>query len=338
MLQPSVSIDLAKIQHNARVLTSTCNANGIEVVGVVKACLGNPDVAGAMVAGGVSAIADSRLQNLERLLDVNSPRMMLRQPMTWEIPRAVEITDMCLVSEIETIKRLSATATALRKEYKVIVMVEAGDLREGVLPGDLLGFMRKALRFPWIRLGGIGSNVACLQGVSPTPAMLELLVESAADLRERLDIELPIVSGGNSSIWKLIEAGTAPPGVNQARLGEAILLGQETVDLDPIPHTYQDAIILEAEILEIKEKPTEQSDGLHKRVILAIGLQDICRGALTPLDIKAKSLRRSSDHLVVDVTESEHAYRIGDAMTFIPGYEAMLAAMTSPFIAKSYTS
>ncbi len=320
------------------MLTSTCNANGIEVVGVVKACLGNPDVAGAMVTGGVSAIADSRLQNLERLLDVDSPHMMLRQPMTWEIPRSVEITDMCLVSELETIKRLAATATALRKEYKVIVMVEAGDLREGVLPGNLFGFMREALRFPWIRLEGIGSNVACLQGISPTSAMLELLVESADDLRKRLDIELPIISGGNSSIWKLIEAGTVPPGVNQVRLGEAILLGQETVDLDPVPHTYQNAIVLEAEILEIKEKPVEQPDGLHNRAILAIGLQDICRGALRPLDIKAKILRRSSDHLVVDITESEHAYKIGDAMTFIPSYEAVLAAMTSPFVAKSYIS
>jgi len=324
------------------VITSTCNANGIEVVGVVKACLGNPAVARAMIAGGVSTVADSRLQNLERLLDIDVlrdvPRMMLRQPMTWEIPRTVEITDMCLVSELATIKRISHAASAIRKEYKVIVMVEAGDLREGVLPQDLFGFMREALRFSWIRFEGIGSNVACLQGVSPTPATLELLVKSAGDLRERLDTRLPVVSGGNSSIWKLIEAGAVPPGVNQVRLGEAILLGQETVDLDPIPHTFQDAIILEAEIVEIKEKPTQQPDGLRKRAILAIGSQDICRGALRTLDMKAKILRRSSDHLVVDVTESEHTYEIGDTISFIPSYEAMLAAMTSPFVAKSYSS
>jgi predicted amino acid racemase len=156
-------------------------------------------------------------------------------------------------------------------------------------------------------------------------------------LREHLGIELPVISGGNSSIWKLIETGKVPSGINQVRLGEAILLGQETIHLDPIPGTFQDAVVLTAEIIEIKEKPVSQHPhGVRKRAILAIGLQDMCRGALLPLDKKAQLLRRSSDHLVVDLTESKHSYKVGDAMAFIPGYEAMLTAMTSSFVVKEY--
>jgi len=336
-LQPSIKINLKKIEHNARTIASACNSLGIEVAGVVKATLGSIEVARAMVAGGVSMIADSRLQNLERLKSLGVPLMMLRQPMGWEASRMVELTEVCLVSELDAIRRLSIAATQIGTQYKVVVMVETGDLREGVLPSELLDFMQKAMRLPNIVLHGIASNVACLHGIPPTPAMLELLVSSARQLREQLGIELPVISGGNSSAWKLIESGAIPKGINQFRFGEAILLGQETINFDPIPNTYQDVITIEAEIIEARGKPVPFNGGdLRKRALLAIGVQDICRGELKPLDKKAQVLRRSSDHLVIDVTESEIPYEVGDIATFIPDYEATLTAMTSPFVEVVY--
>ncbi|MBE0446959.1 MAG: alanine racemase [Actinobacteria bacterium] len=334
---PLIRIDLKKIEHNTRTITSTFNSLGIEMVGVTKACLGSPNVAGAMIAGGASLIADSRLLNLRRLINTGVPLMALRQPMHSEIPQVAEITDICLVSELSTIRLLSGAAESIRKRYKVIVMVETGDLREGVLPGDLLAFVKEAMDLPWIDIEGIGTNVACLQGISPTPAVLERLVESAYLLRKNLGIELPVISGGNSSAWKLIETGLVPSEVNQFRLGEAILLGQETINFDPIPGTFQDAIILEAEIIEVKEKPVLlHTRNVRKRAILALGVQDICRGEMRPLDTGAQLLRRSSDHLVIDVTGSQFTYGAGDSMAFLPSYEAMLAAMTSPFVEKVF--
>jgi predicted amino acid racemase len=249
---PAIKIDLKKIKHNADIVTKACRTLGIEVVGVVKACLGSPKVAEAMIAGGVSMIADSRLRNLERLDGLGVPLMMLRQPMAQEIAKTVDITDICLISELKTAKNLSAAAEAAGKKYGVITMVETGDLREGVLPGDLFDFIKEVLTLPGIRLEGIGSNVACLQGVHPTPSMLELLVELAYELRGRFKIALPIISGGNSSAWKLIEAGSIPAGINQVRFGEGIILGRETVNFDPISGAFQDAVLVEAELIEVR--------------------------------------------------------------------------------------
>jgi predicted amino acid racemase len=165
--------------------------------------------------------------------------------------------------------------------------------------------------------------------------MLDRLVDMTVSARERFRIDLPVISGGNSSAWKLIENRTLPAGVNQLRLGEALLLGQETVDLDPIDGAYRDAILLDAEIIEVKDKPlSEGGHGSMRRAILALGSQDVCRGALKPIDENARILLRSSDHLVVDVTDSRDRYKVGDCMRFIPSYEAMLAAMTSPFVEK----
>ncbi len=64
---PRVSIDLGKIEHNARAIVELFAAHGIEVCGVTKATCGHAAVASAMLRGGVSMLADSRLENIHRL-------------------------------------------------------------------------------------------------------------------------------------------------------------------------------------------------------------------------------------------------------------------------------
>ena len=339
MSLPRIVIDLAKIEQNTRVLTLTLSGFGIELAGVVKAVLGSPEVARAMLSGGATIIGDSRLANLRRLAGVGAPLMMLRQPMRDEVEEVVALTDIALVTELPAIEWLAGAARAQGRRYKVIVMVETGDLREGVLPEELEGFVGAARRYDSIEIAGIGTNVACLQGVPPTSAMLKRLVGSAESLRAGQDLALPVISGGNSSVWKLLEAGLVPPQVNQVRLGEAILLGQETVDYDPIPGLFQDAFTIEAEFIEVRDKPVKPSTGgIHgaRRGILALGAQDICQGQLRALDEDIRVSRRSSDHLVVDISTSGRTHATGDSAIFIPGYEALLAAMTSPFVEKLF--
>ncbi|MBS3909451.1 MAG: alanine racemase [Actinobacteria bacterium] len=340
MSLPRIVIDLTKIEHNTRVLMSTLGGFGIELAGVVKAVLGSPEVARAMLNGGATIIGDSRLANLRRLASVGAPLMMLRQPMRDEVEEVVSITDVSLVSELRAIEWVARAARAQGKRYKVIIMVETGDLREGVLPAELERFVGEAQRHDSIEIAGIGTNVACLRGAPPTSAMLDRLVKGAEALRAGRHLALPVISGGNSSAWKLLEAGLVPSQVNQVRLGEAILLGQETVDYDPIPGLFQDAVTLEAEFIEVRDKPIEIHLGrMGNNVpscILALGSQDICRGRLRALDAGIRVSRRSSDHLVVDISASDRTYETGDTAKFIPSYEALLAAMTSPFVEKSF--
>jgi predicted amino acid racemase len=49
----------------------------------------------------------------------------------------VRSADISLNTELDTLKKLSYYAKASNKNHQVIVMVELGDLREGVLPIDL---------------------------------------------------------------------------------------------------------------------------------------------------------------------------------------------------------
>ena len=86
------------------------------------------------------------------------------------------------------------------------------------------------------------------------PENLTKLVKIKERIEEEFGIELKVVSGGNSSSYTLIESGEMISGINNLRLGEVILLGNETTYGKPVEGLYHDNFILEAQIIELKGK------------------------------------------------------------------------------------
>src|SRR5574341_1403707 len=82
MSHPYVTIDVDKIEHNARTIVGLCRTHGIAVVGVTKCTCGFPEIAKAMLRGGVVAIGESQLENIHRLRSagVDASYMLLRLP------------------------------------------------------------------------------------------------------------------------------------------------------------------------------------------------------------------------------------------------------------------
>ncbi len=354
MATPYVTIDLDKIEHNARTIVSLCSAHGIEVTGVTKGVCGHPEVAKAMQRGGVISIGDSRRKNLRRLraAGVASPSMLLRVPALSAIDDIVEGTDVSLNSELSVLERLSAAAQRRNRAHEVIVMVDLGDLREGVWPNELRSFIREMLRFSGVRLAGIGTNLACFGGVIPSEHNMNQFVGCACDIEEAFDVQLKWISAVNSSGLELVASGKMPGRVNHARIGEAILLGRETVQRKPWPHTFQDAFVLHAEVLEVKKKPSvpvgERSEdafgerpafeerGNMDRALLNVGREDIDIAGIRPFEPRFEVLGASSGYLVMDVSPAAGSIRVGDELSFSINYGALLAIMTSEYVEKRF--
>jgi predicted amino acid racemase len=352
MSRPYLRIDLNKIEHNARAIVALCREHGITVTGVTKGTCGRPDVARAMLRGGVHQIGDSRIENLRRLkaAGVESSYMLLRVPPISGTDEVIQLANLSLNSELSVLEGLSAAACRRGTVHDVIVMVDLGDLREGVWPDDLVPFIREALRLSGIRLVGLGTNLACFGGVIPTEDNMNQLIEYAREIERNFGLALKWISGVNSSGLELIAAGRMPRRVNHARIGEAILLGRETIHRRVWPGTFQDAFLLNGEILELKEKPSapigERSEdafgrlpdfedrGLVRRALLNVGREDVDVEGLTPLDPTLVILGASSGYLVVDVTRTKDTLRVGDELVFSLSYGALLAAMTSNYVEK----
>ena len=135
---PRIEISISQIRDNARMLSELYGEKGISLMGVSKAVLGEPSIVEAMIQGGVRFIADSRIENIEKMKDtgIAAQFVLLRTPFS-QAESVVKNTDISLNTEIETLKRLSYYAKAQNKKHRVIIMVELCDLREGVMPGDL---------------------------------------------------------------------------------------------------------------------------------------------------------------------------------------------------------
>jgi len=346
-----IEVDLKKIKHNAEVLVSLCKKYGIEVAGVTKSFCGHPDIARSFVEGGVKFLADSRIENLIRLKDIKIPKILLRLPMISEAEAVVEYADISLNSELETIKALSKASIERGITHKIILMFDLGDLREGYFKEeDLFKDIDKIMELEGIKIIGLGTNLTCYGGVIPKEDNLNRLVTLANKIKENYNLDLEFVSGGNSSSLHLLIDNKKVDGINLLRLGESIILGGETAFGNRIDNTYNDAFQLVVEIIEIKEKPsvpigeigrdafgkvpTFVDKGIRKRIICAIGKQDIEFDSIIPIDEGISVLGGSSDHLILDGTDSRIDYKVGDKIRFKLTYGGILRAMTSEYVKK----
>jgi predicted amino acid racemase len=265
--------------------------------------------------------------------------------MLTQVEQVIAVADVSLNTEVAVLRALSAAAARTGRLHGIVLMVELGDLREGIMPLDLEEVARETLRLPNLTLDGIGTNLACRSGVSPDAANMAALSVLAGSIERTLAIELPTISGGSSGNLNWVFSGADPGRVNELRLGEALLLGREPLHRQPIPGLYTDAFTLVAEVIESKRKPSQpwgvlaqtalgatprhERTGETLQALLAIGEQDTDCGALAaPPGIEI--IGASSDHLVVDCGST--FLPVGAEVRFALGYSALVRAMSSPFV------
>lgn len=349
MSAPRLEIDSEKIEHNARTLVERLGVHGISVTGVTKAAAGWPDVANALLRAGVADLGDSRIENIEamRRAGIDARMTLIRSPMLSQVERVVRSADISFNTELAVIRRLAGAARRAGRRHEVVLMVELGDLREGIMPGDLKAMVRAVRAMPDIILGGIGANLACHGGVSPDAHNMAELSALAESIERTFDIRLQRVTGGNSANLDWALSGVDPGRIDNLRLGEAILLGCEPLHRRPIEGLHSDAIVLVAEVIESKRKPARPwgtmaqaafgpvdlvaGDGAVPRSLLAVGHQDVDPAGLYPPPGIA-ILGASGDHLIVQSQANDLA--VGDELRFGVNYSALLRAMNSPFVHK----
>lgn len=347
---PRLEISLSKIFENTKLLVDLYGKKNISVMGVTKVVLGNASIAQALCDGGVIYIADSRMENIINMKDsgIVSKFVLLRTQKS-EAEIIVENVDISLNTEIDILEELSFHAEKQNRIHKVVIMIELGDLREGVMPEDILCFIDKSKALKHIRVVGIGCNLACFAGVQPNEKNMDQLSEITKLIEEKSNTPMLIVSGGNSANYNWFERNKNPGKINNLRLGESIFLGLEPLNRKEIFGLHTDAFRLFGEVIESKEKPSSplgdlaqngfgeniyfSDKGVCRRVIVALGRQDVDIANLNPFD-DIKILGSSSDHLVIDPINC--LLKVGDQVEFGINYSALLTAMTSPFVKKVF--
>jgi ornithine racemase len=349
----TLMIDVSKIEDNARAVAEALP--GVDVVGVTKVTCGSPEVARAMLAGGVAAIGESRLENVARMrrAGIDAPFWLLRSPTPEVADETLALTDVALVSELAVVEALERAAARVDRVYRLVAMVDIGDLREGMWPDALPAFLSATEAMAHIEVIGIGASLTCYGAIVPDERNLGLLATLASEAEEQLGRTL-LVSGGSSTSIDPVVHGHAPRTIDNLRIGEAIVLGVDPATREPIPGLalHTDALTLAVPVIECAVKPSKpigtstqdafgmapvfEDLGERRRAICALGRQDAPAEGLTPLDSRVEVLGASSDHLVLDVDALPTPPAIGDALEFRPGYSATLGLCTSPYVRKEF--
>ncbi len=372
-MYPRLVIDIKKLEDNVKTLAAITKDDGnCSLMIVTKGLCADLEMVKMLAKRPeVDFVADSRIQNIKSyskiVRDAGKKTVLIRIPMLSEVDEIVKHVDVCFNSEMETVRAIDKAAAKEGKVQDVLLMIDLGDLREGIFFENEDEILKDAMEIKDMKnvnLYGIGVNLTCYGAIIPKHENLSKLVEIARKIEAKTGLKLEMVSGGNSSSIYLIESDKMPrigrmpkdekmpEGINNLRLGEAFLLGNDTAYETEIQNTHHDAIKLQAQIVELKEKPSlpigevgvdafgekpyYEDKGIMKRAIIAVGKQDTDLGSMTPVDERIEIMGGSSDHIILDLTACNGDYKLGDIVEFTVGYGGMLKLVTSPYVDRIY--
>jgi predicted amino acid racemase len=344
-----------KLSHNYAMLEKWFVENNIEWGVVSKLLCGNKLYLQELVELGVTEFHDTRITNLKMIKNVapNAQTVYIKPPAKRNIPSIIKYADASFNTSYSTIKLLSEEAVRQDKIHKIIIMVEMGDLREGVVGEKLLDFYDQVIHSPNINIVGLGTNLNCLNGIMPSHDKLIQLCLYKQLIEAKFDIKIPWISGGTSVTVPLLIKEQLPKQINHFRVGEVLFFGLDLFTNLTIVGMNNDVFRLYAEIIELYEKPKVPSGdqgfnvagetpeypkedyGKHSfRAILDIGLLDCNPQYLIPDDENITIIEASSDMLVLDVNQNEAGYKVGDLISFKLKYMGVLGIMNSNYIDK----
>lgn len=350
-----ITLEASKLKANFDYLNTLFKKYDIQWSVVSKLLSGNKMYLTELLKLDIKQVCDSRVSNLKMIKSINPQveTIYIKPPAKRSIAHIVRYADISMNTEIKTIQWLSEEAQKQNKVHKIIIMIELGELREGVMGDEFMNFYEQVFKLKNISVVGIGSNLSCLYGVLPNHDKLIQLSLYEQLVEARFDRQIPYVSGGSSVTIPLLLQNLLPKGVNHFRVGETLFLGTDVYNDVPLEHMQSDVFRLYSEIIELIEKPMMPTgetatnvDGLSfeiieelvgkttYRAIIDIGLLDVDRKHIDPVDDEISFLGASSDMLVIDLGENHKGYKVGDLIEFTMSYMGVLRIINSKYIDK----
>jgi predicted amino acid racemase len=345
-----------KLKKNYTFLNDMFHNNGIEWAIVTKMLCGTESYIQEVINLGIKEVCDSRISNLQ-IVKAQNPKIQtvyIKPPAQEIIEELVKYADASFNTEFLTLKWISDEAVKQKKTHKVIIMIELGDLREGIMGDHLMDFYESIFELPNIKVTGIGANLNCLHGVMPSADKLIQLSLYKQLIEIKFKQKIPWVTGGTSVVIPLIRRGQIPKAINHFRIGESLFFGLDLFTGEIIDGMQGDVLKLYAQIIEITKKPVVPMGDMDKnpsgesyeineedygkmafRAILDIVRLDVSEEYLIPEDESITMTGASSDMLVIDFGKSKKEYKVGDLICFKLKYMGALSLLNSHYITKN---
>ncbi|MFT6127006.1 MAG: putative amino acid racemase [Patiriisocius sp.] len=349
-----------KIKENIKYLNNYFEVRNIEWSLITKIFSGDKTFLNAIltkdVVKNMSSVGDSRLASLRNLKEVypQLKTFYINPPALGRTDDVVAYANVSLNTSIPVIKALNKSAKKIDVIHKIIIMIEQGELREGIKNEDVIAFYENVCNLSHIEVIGIGSNLGCMFGVEPTHDILSQLSLNRTLISKKFNKDLEFISGGTSITLPLLERALVPKDINHYRIGEAAFLGISPLDNKQFKDLHTETFEFYANIIELNEKNVvpghfthscsnkesmddndENSSSKSYKAILDFGLLDVNKE-----DIESENnftyVGATSDMTVIDLGDNKTKYKLGDTIKFKLNYIAVARLMSSKFVDKIY--
>lgn len=350
-----ITLNTQKLAQNYNHLNHLFEKHQIEWAVVAKLLCGNETFLKSLLSVIDKDVCDSRLSNLKKIKELSpeTKTVYIKPPAKRLAKSIVKYADVSFNSELETIKALSEEAFRQHKIHRIVIMIEMGELREGIMADSLLDFYAEVMKLPNIEVTGIGTNLKCLNGILPDREKLTQLVKYRRIAEQHFKRDIPYISAGSSVTIPLLHSGNVPEGINHFRVGESLFFGTDVFNDTYLKGMHTDVFQLTAEVIELHEKPMIPTGKVGKnltgespeynqedrgktsiRAIVDLGVLDIDVKQVTPLSEGIEVLGASSDMMILNITDEEKDIKVGDELNFGVSYLAVLRAMNSDYVDK----
>ena len=140
-MYPRLEININKLKTNLQVISNLLKKNNLSLAMVTKAYCANINIVTELVKDNnlVDYLADSRIENLKKMKDINIPKILLRIPMKSEVEEVVKYSDISFNSEYETLEKLNEVAKKNNKNVSIhLIGQEVNPETYAISKADLL--------------------------------------------------------------------------------------------------------------------------------------------------------------------------------------------------------
>lgn len=349
-----LTVDLAALRSNLELVERFCRTRRLALLWVTKVLQSRRDLLDALGPIPVTKIADVHAQNFSGLDPARFPERAVLRPRFGDTRLVAERATRVFLADPSLGQRLGECRQG--DPLEVTLMVEAGDLRDGVPWSDVAGVLRRLAKIQGLRVTGLGTNLGCLAGAVPDSGSLATLAEGLRRARRETGLALEAgVSVGGTVFWDSLVEGAIPEEIQELRVGEAPLFGWNTSLGTALAGLNPGVFRLDLEVLELwtkavsalpsgpsgynafGERPVQTLTGDRRRAVLDGGENLAPRRALHSLRPGVALVGETHDYTVVDCHEAGELAP-GDLLGFRPSYEAVARCFLSPFVELKWRS
>ena len=318
---PALIVDREAMGVNIARLVQTCRANGVNWRPHVKGQK-TPEIALEEIAAGAIGVTCAKLGEAEVMAEAGIHDLLIANQIVGsaKIARLIELCGhadpIVAIDDLANAAELAAAATARDRRLRVVIEVDIGMRRAGVMPGAPVVALANAIAaHPALAFVGVMGWESHATTIVPAAAKRDAVAAAIGLLTGSADICRD--AGHNVTMVSCGGTGTFPycaeqPGVTEIQAGGGIF-----GDVHYRTHHHVDFVPALTLMATVTSRPTPT------RIIVDAGRKALSSDAAMPRPLglgPVADLRLSAEHATIELAAAADRPRIGDRLEFAVGY------------------